>query len=220
MDFVHESLDLIKLEVYMGDRRNKRITSYLNTQNLFSLLIFSFQRLKRGGVLDIPIGELGNQVIIDIIALLKHVFNHVYIVKSALQNIIMPYKNILCKGFLGIDDNMLQAMNKISKKWDDVNKGCNVELYPIPDHYVYIDNLFNYKGNNKALEYFDTLEILKKMIIWTEMINTYSSIVLEKDNVINLIYERNITNKLYYIEKHGINIHLNFKPFFSGISRE
>lgn len=215
IDTILIPLDYINISLLNYHHKSRRYLSHFTSQNMFNYLILCFSCLVKGGRLTINIGDINNQLIIDIIAILSYNFDNVYIFKSSVQNLIMPYKNIVCQGFKGHSHTLIDSMIDISKKWNKIHMTCNIDTDTIDKKHYYIHSILDYHGNDSSIEQFNTIEMIKRNNIWIQIINTYNDIQLYGDIIFEQLHYRQLSNSLLFLKMHNIPINMSLKSFYN-----
>jgi hypothetical protein len=206
IDSIPDDQDCIFCDTLMSYPRSGlyHYTSYLNCQNIFSLILVLLQKLKKGGIAYFAIADISTQLDFDIIAILSYFFESVYIFKTSLESIISLYKKIVCCGFKS-SDGMLDHMTHIANQWYNISSACNVGLtFGLDINTYYVDRLLGYTNQIKKIKYFNSLEALKRRNIWIEMIEMYTSIEEHGNEIIKKLQERRLSNTLFYMRKYKI----------------
>lgn len=216
--YMMAEVDLIVIDFIMFSFANRKYASYSNSYLIFTFIILAVHALKKGGIFKFVISELNNQLIKDILGVMSHFFEDVYIFKSSTQPVISPYKYIIGNKFKGISNEKIQELIDIHTKWAG---SCNPNLTSFQKDKMYVHSILdnNFENVNEYIEKFNTIETIRKINAWTNIINAYNSIKICGSSVINVFNEQQISNTLYYFEQNNIPIDFSHKKLDNDLRK-
>lgn len=217
---LEEKLDLISINVSYYLWLHKKYYSYINSQVMFNLIIFSIQNLNKGGVLKFNIGELDSQLLFDCIALVSYYFEDVYIHRPPNYNILSPYKDIICHKFKGISEEEINKLKDISDQWNAISEKCTMDFLFWDDEEYFAKSFLDYKGQYSSIKDFNNMEIVKKMVYFKRIIDIYNDIRLNGNEIIEEELNKKISNSLNYLKINKIEVNLAYKNLNNDILKK
>jgi len=207
---IRGKLNLICFDSNIYEWKNREISSYASCQLIFNILILVFNKLKIGGIINFRIRNIDNYLIIDILTLLTKYFNQIYIFKGTLTSPVVSFKDIICKGFLGSDKELLKAMVSISDKWLNIHSDCG--LLVTKDTKNFVKSILNYNYNIvNYLDYYNTLESKLRLESWKKIIENYYYVKEKGDPAKERLLLKQMRNSLTWLEKHNIETKAKYK---------
>jgi len=217
---IKQPLDMICIDVSYFLWKVKKYYSYINSQLLYNLIVFCFHHLRKNGNMKISIGELNSQILVDIIAILSYYFEEVTIFRSPQNNILSPYKYLLCKRFKNIQEEELGKMLDIGKIWHQMSTKCSIDLRNFDENKFYLCSILNYKGSYKNIQNFNDIETLKKMRYFNKIVSVYNDIKICGKDVIEGFSNKKLANSIYYLKKNNIDVNISYKKIDNQILKE
>lgn len=213
-------LDLVVINVSYFLYRMKKFMSYANSQMMYNLIVYSFQKLKSGGTLMFDYDELDSQLICDIIGILSFYFKKVYIIRSPIRPLLSRYQTIVCENFKGIQYQQLDKLLKISQEWNKLSDKCNIDIKNWePDKY-YVKSILNYKDNYKSITSFVNLNTVKKIKYFNLIISVYNELKICGDETIKKYEDKKISNTIYYLKLNNIDVSISHKKVDKDILKD
>ena len=206
-------LDYINISSLNQHHTTRKYSSHLNAQNIFNYLILCFKCLSKNGSATFSISDINNQLIVDMLAIMSYAFDEVTIFKSSIQNSMMPYKHVICKGFKNVSNQIIDSMIKYSQMWHVLNIECNINVRDIDPNIYYVSSVLDYHDNDEAIYLFNTAEMVKKINTWNEIINTYHDIILYGQSAIDRLDSRKLSNSIHFLRLHNIPMNISFSGF-------
>ena len=220
-DYLEGDLDFININVNFFTFATKKYTSYLNSQNYLNLIILGLRKLKTGGMLRLETAELNNELLFDIIEILKYFFEEVIILKPSIGNILSIWKSVVCRNYLGIEEEAVHQMEEISFKWSKITESCSKDIRKFSNEKFYPVRILEGKIDSSGIEEFNQLQIRKKEIVFNNIITTYYSLrYLDKQKIIEELQEKKISNTLYFMRKYGIDEKIPHKALDNNIIKD
>ena len=208
-----DNLNFINITCSMFLWKIKKYNSYMNSQLTLSLIFLSLKKLRRGGILKIQFRELDNQITYDLISVLQYFFSDVIIYKSSIDNLTTPWKFLICTNFNGKDEIIFNKIEKIIIKWNRINKNCQVDIksYDL-ERDDYLVSFLEKNNIRKSIQEFNNVEIKRKLIVYNDIITTYYSLkFLDREKILERIYEKNLAKTLYFLRKNNIDEKIPYK---------
>lgn len=217
---IEDPLDLICIDVSYFLWKSKKYYSYINSQALYNLIVFCFKKLRKNGNMKISIGEINSQITVDIIGILSYYFEEVSIFRSPQNNILSPYKYLLCKKFKNISEEELEKLNKISYQWNKLSEHCNLDIIEFNKDKYYLSSILNYKGNYPSITKFNNAESIKKMRYFNKIVSVYNDIKICGEDVIQNFKNKKLANSIYYLKKNNIDVNIAHKQIDNEILKD
>lgn len=203
-------LDLICFDSTIYEWKNREISGYVSCQLIFNILILVFNKLKKGGIINFRIRNIDNYLILDILTLLTKYFNQVYLFKGTLTSPVVSFKEIICKGFVGSDKELLTDMISISNKWLEIQPDCGLQVNK--NTKTFVKSILNYDYNiTSYLDYYNTLESRLRLESWKKIIENYYYVKEKGEAGKEELLLKQMRNSLTWLEKHNIETKAKYK---------
>lgn len=177
-----------------GDRLFQDTNDYL-LYLIKSILVLD-EYLIKGGCMILKINAVFYKPIIDLIYVISHMFQKIYIMKPNASNVMLDERYLVCKSFIGIQKGITKSLNKMYNS-----------LFPVKNDIVigaFIENKIHYYFLNK-LEESNVIIGQQKLDACSQLITLLKS--KNKIEKIEIIQKHNIQKCIYWCEKHKVPYH-------------
>lgn len=163
------------------------------------ILCFKIQELN--GNFVCKFFDLFNILTIKLLYILKMSYNEIFIYKPVTSRPANSERYIICKGFKGISDTLLQNLEKMLLKWKD-NKIYDIKGIKLDDNFIDFIKKHNISFVNNQIKYLEkTLNLIENNPTKYEYNKIISLQVLNAVNWCNL-YNMKLNKKSKYLCKY------------------
>lgn len=202
------------------------LSEYIQQQELFKSIIYTFQTLKQNGTLILELQSTYSNLTLEFITLLSSSFDYMNILKLPYHKISNTRYIILSNFKNNISDLLLKKLIITSKKWNNIEPSfgfklniknrnlkhiySNLKNFNKNDTYKFL-NTINIKINDdikqklKNISYDINSEIINYINFIEDIIELYSVSKIS----INKILEYNCNHSLNFIKTYSLNFTLN-----------
>ena len=153
---------------------------------IFCEIVTALSVQKKGGCFICKIFDIYTEITIQFIYLLGYLYKDIYITKPFTSRPANSEKYIVCKNFKGIDDDYLEQLQILIKKWsiiDDINYHVN-SIFKINKDEI-LEQILKYNKSNSNLQIENinkTLNIIKnkgKSSLYNQIVTNQNNKALE-----------------------------------------
>ena len=160
-----------------------------------SILVLD-EYITTGGCMILKINTIFYKPIIDLIYIISHMFQKIYIMKPNSSNVMLDERYLVCKSFVGIQHGITESLHTMYNS-----------LFPVKNDIVvgsFIENKIHYYFLNK-LEESNVIIGQQKLDACSQLISLLKS--KNKIEKIEIIQKHNVQKCIYWCEKHKVSYH-------------
>lgn len=216
---IKTKLDVIIFDTVIFYWAIKKYSGYVSCQVIFNLILMSFQKLKKGGLLKFKVRGIDNYLILELITLVSKYFQHVFFFRSSVVGETVVYDDVICQDFLGVEEKLLDEMYLISKKWLNIYPECGMEFNLKTEKFV--SSILKYDDTIlSTLSYFYRLKLKNSTNGFKKAIEAYYYVNEFGDVAIDELLTKQLKNSVAWLHKHGIETKADYKIIDDKILKE